>query len=100
MVRVISSAASVPNPLDLAEQALRASGLPLRDIRRDPAQNSVTARTEASLLSWGETVEVSVDSHGFGTVFRIRSRTPQPVTWGKNEKNEVAIAAALGPLVP
>lgn len=99
MVQVIRATGLLTDPLQVAEQALRSSGLPLHDIRTDPVAGTVTARTGASLLSWGETVQVAVEVGDTVTVFQVRSRTPQPVTWGKNDSNEHAIAAALRPLV-
>lgn len=99
MVRVVASPRQIDNAIVFAERALRKSGLNVRDLRPDSVNNRVTARTGLSLFSWGETIEVSVESHPNETVFAVRSLAPQPVTWGKNDRNEEAVASTITALL-
>jgi hypothetical protein len=81
--------------LSTAEQALRECSV--RDVARDEGRQAVTGRIGVSLLSWGEAIEVAVETSRTGAEFVIRSRSsgPQIIDWGKNESNVQRIKQRL-----
>ena len=81
--------------LTAAQKALRDCNV--RDVAYDERHHLVTGRIGASLLSWGESIEVAILTSDDATEFVIRSDPsgPQVVDWGKNASNVQRIKQAL-----
>ena len=57
----------------------------------------ISASTETSFLSWGETIDIRIKEKGEGTcTVEVKSNSKaQLFDWGTNEENEVEILDAL-----
>ena len=81
------------------------AGLPFRVELADPTTATVVFRSAASLLSWGERVEVSVVGNGSGCTILFRGTGVHPLNPTANPKGvagriALAVEQSFGPLQP
>ncbi|CAM3818700.1 DUF1499 domain-containing protein [Smaragdicoccus niigatensis] len=72
--------------------------LPSRIVTANPEAGEITARVPMSWNSWGEVLQVRIESTPAGSIARISSRPRMRLTvadFGKNRTNVERIAAAL-----
>lgn len=81
------------------------AGLPYQIEQADPATFTVVLRSPATLLSWGERVEVSLVGNGSGCTILFRGTGVHPLNPTANPKGvagriALAVEQRFGPLQP
>jgi hypothetical protein len=65
----------------------------------NPEEGSITARTPASILSWGEDVVIHIKAGNGGSVIGIDSNpAAQLFDWGRSKVNVAELASEIGEL--
>jgi hypothetical protein len=98
---LVSSAAAA----DVFHFLSAGAGLPYQVERTDQVTSTVVFRSPASLLSWGERVEVSLVGNGCGCTILFRGTGVHPLNPTANPKGvagriALAVEQKFGPLQP
>jgi hypothetical protein len=93
--RALVLGTSLAQAAQIAEEAIRSSGVSLQSI--ETRGGSITAETRPSARSWGEVIEAGVAAHSPGAVtVRVASESrAQLFDWGKNQENVDKVYRAI-----